>query len=346
MIQRKPTLLLGVAFTVSAFCMGVFYLLMHLSGMFSIVFWIILFFVIAIISYFILDYIYNKSATSQLKEVYQNLSLLKNIKEKQFKSTDSRLLKEEINRILKEWSGESRQEIDQLKQVELYRKEFLGNVSHELKTPIFSVQGYVHTLIDGGIEDADINMLYLQKASKGIDRLISMVDDLESISKLEAGELPVEPRTFDISELAKEVIESLEVFTREKNISLKLNEDLEKQFYVYADKDLIRQVLVNLIYNSVKYGKKDGVTTISFTDSGDKIITEIADNGIGIEKHHLPRLFERFYRVDKSRSREQGGTGLGLAIVKHIMEAHQQSIQVESELNKGTTFSFSLKKSK
>lgn len=296
--------------------------------------------------FLILNYIYKRAAHNQLKAVYHHLVSLKNVKKKQFGPNDNAGLREEINSILNDWSSVSRQEIDQLKKAEVYRKEFLGNVSHELKTPIFSVQGYVHTLIDGGIEDHDVNMLYLQKASKGIDRLISMVDDLESISKLEAGELPVEFRIFDIYDLSRDVIDSLELLTKDKQIKLYINDAAVRPAYVNADKDLIRQVLVNLIVNSVKYGKKGGNTGIHIADLGDEYSIEVNDDGIGIEKYHLPRLFERFYRVDKSRSREEGGTGLGLAIVKHIIEAHQQNIHVESEPGKGTTFSFTLKKSK
>ena len=204
----------------------------------------------------------------------------------------------------------------------------------------------MHTLIDGGIEDQDINILYLNKAAKSIDRLINIVADLESISKLEAGELDIEPRTFDICELVKEVIESLELQAKEKNVKLFINESNDKPFYVFADKDRIRQVMVNLLLNSIKYGKRDGRTEVKFNDQGDAIMIDVADNGIGVEQYQLPRLFERFYRVDKSRSREQGGTGLGLSIVKHILEAHHQSIFVDSEIDVGSTFSFSLKKSK
>jgi two-component system phosphate regulon sensor histidine kinase PhoR len=291
--------------------------------------------------------LYGKYIFSNLYQIYKHIIRLKNPNEpiRAFEEKE-RDITSEINRILVDWSNESREEIDQLKQVEVYRREFLSNVSHELKTPIFSAQGYVHTLIDGGIDDSDVNILYLNKASKSIDRLIAMVDDLESISKLEAGELIVEMRTFDILDLTKDVIESLELQAKEKKVNLVLNADLDKPQYVVGDRDLIRQVLVNLMVNSIKYGKEGGQTEIRYADGDDKIIVDVEDNGIGIEKHHLPRLFERFYRVDKSRSREQGGTGLGLAIVKHIIEAHHQYISVASEVGKGTTFSFSVKKSK
>jgi two-component system phosphate regulon sensor histidine kinase PhoR len=307
---------------------------------------IVLFAAVFTLGLLLFNYIYRKSEGNQLASVYQHLTSLKNIKEKQFSSSENDILRAEVYKILDEWSGESRQEIDQLKQVETYRKEFLGNVSHELKTPIFSIQGYVHTLIDGGIDDPDVNMLYLRKASKGIDRLISMVEDLESISKLEAGELPVEYRTFDIYDLSREVIESVEVLTKDKRTHLYISDNAARPAYAYADKDLIRQVLINLVVNSIKYGKKDGESGINIFETGEKYTIEVTDDGLGIERYHLPRLFERFYRVDKSRSREEGGTGLGLAIVKHIIEAHHQNIHVESEPGRGTTFSFTLKKSK
>jgi two-component system phosphate regulon sensor histidine kinase PhoR len=199
--------------------------------------------------------------------------------------------------------------------------------------------------LEGGIEDNDINILYLQKAAKSIDRLISIVDDLESISRLEAGELILENRTFDINELITDVIESLELKAKDSAIAITLDVPPGIQQYVYADKDRIRQVMVNLLVNSIKYGKKGGFTHVKVEDHDDFVTIEVSDDGIGIEKQHVGRLFERFYRVDKSRSREQGGTGLGLAIVKHIIEAHGQKITVDSTPVLGTTFTFTLKKS-
>jgi len=292
-------------------------------------------------------FLYQRYIFTNLNQIHKNILRLRNPNEPLRPFVEGKSdITSEINKILIDWSNESRDEIDQLKQTENFRREFLSDVSHELKTPIFSIQGYVHTLIDGGIEDADINILYLNKASRSLDRLISIVEDLESISKLEAGVLIIEQRTFDFKDLVIDVIESLEMQASERNVKVVLDNPLDKQPYVYADKDLIRQVLVNLIFNSIKYGKKDGKTNVRFTDAGDKIIVDVQDDGIGIEKSHLPRLFERFYRVDKSRSRDQGGTGLGLAIVKHIIEAHGQQISVQSEYNTGSTFTFSLKKSK
>jgi two-component system, OmpR family, phosphate regulon sensor histidine kinase PhoR len=241
------------------------------------------------------------------------------------------------------WADDRKNEIERLKKLEVYRKEFLGNVSHELKTPVFNIQGYVLTLLDGGLEDESINRNYLMRAEKSVDRMITIIDDLEAISQLETGELQIEPERFDIVALAKDVVDAQELKATAKGIILTLPED-QKPIFVLADRFRIRQVIVNLIVNSVKYGKEYGETKIRFYDTGDNITVEIGDNGIGISSEHLPRLFERFYRVDKSRSREQGGTGLGLAIVKHIIEAHNQTIRVNSTEDVGTTFSFTLKK--
>lgn len=316
------------------------------NGQFDFVFILSVFFSSMFICYMVINRLYKKHFEGHLDRIYKSIIKLRNPSQPLGELNGSgENIAASINKILVDWSNESREEIDHLKQVETYRREFLTNVSHELKTPIFSAQGYVHTLIDGGIDDQDINMLYLQKASRSIDRLINIVDDLESISRLEAGDLIIEPRTFDIGDLAQDVIESLELQAKERNVKLILTDSTEK-CYAYADKDLIRQVFVNLIVNSIKYGKRDGNTEVHYQYTGEEVIVEVKDDGIGIEKGHLPRLFERFYRVDKSRSRDQGGTGLGLAIVKHILEAHHQTISVNSEIGTGTIFSFSLKRSK
>lgn len=241
------------------------------------------------------------------------------------------------------WADDRKNEIERLKKLEVYRKEFLGNVSHELKTPIFNIQGYVLTLLDGGLEDASINRNYLERAEKSVDRMITIIDDLEAISQLETGELQLEPERFDISTLVKDVLDAQELKATAKGIMLTMIEET-KPLFVFADRFRVRQVIVNLIVNSVKYGKEYGETKIRFYDTGETITVEIADNGIGVASEHLSRLFERFYRVDKSRSREQGGTGLGLAIVKHIIEGHGQTIKVMSTVGVGTVFSFTLKK--
>ncbi len=248
-----------------------------------------------------------------------------------------------LNNEILAWAEDRKNEIEQLKKLEVYRREFLGNVSHELKTPIFNIQGYVLTLLDGGLEDPSINRNYLVRAEKSVDRMITIIDDLEAISQLETGELQIELELFDINVLLKDVIDSLEMKATAKGIILS-TVDENKPIFVLADRFRIRQVFVNLLVNSIKYGKEYGETKVRFYDVGNNISIEVADNGIGITKEHLPRLFERFYRVDKSRSRDQGGTGLGLAIVKHIMEAHNQTITVMSTESVGTVFTFSLKK--
>lgn len=252
----------------------------------------------------------------------------------------------EIENLRKEilaWADDRKDEIERLKKLEVYRKEFLGNVSHELKTPIFNIQGYVLTLLDGGLEDETINRDYLMRAERSIDRMITIVDDLEAISQLETGELQLEPERFDIVALSKDILDAQEMKATGKGIMLSIDSDV-KSLFVNADRFRIRQVLTNLVVNSIKYGKEYGETKIHFYDNNHVVQIEINDNGIGIAPEHIPRLFERFYRVDKSRSREQGGTGLGLAIVKHIIEAHNQTITASSIEGMGTTFTFTLEK--
>jgi two-component system phosphate regulon sensor histidine kinase PhoR len=233
-------------------------------------------------------------------------------------------------------------EVMHFENLDSYRKEYLGNVSHELKTPVFNIQGYIDTLLNGGLEDETINMDYLKRAEKSIDRLINIIDDLETITQMESGELHLDLDTFDIAHLCKDIYAALELNAAKRNVKLELARKYDKPVYVKADKYRIRQVLVNLITNSIKYGKENGTTLIGLNYLNDDVVIEISDNGDGIDTKHLPRIFERFYRIDKGRSREQGGTGLGLAIVKHIIEAHEKSIRVESEVGKGTKFTFSL----
>lgn len=245
---------------------------------------------------------------------------------------------------LKVWAHTQASEIVRLKEMERYRKEFLGNVSHELKTPLFTLQGYILTLLDGGLEDSRINVRYLQRSEKSVDRLIAIVKDLEQISSLESGALKLDLRTFDIVGLAREVADSLQTRAAEAKIVLKVQAELPVE--VTADRERIGRVLYNLIYNSIKYGIENGTTTIRFVDMFEKVMIEVEDNGVGIATQDLPRVFERFYRTDKSRSRDQGGTGLGLAIVKHIVEAHGETVTARSKPGAGSTFSFILKKAR
>ncbi len=250
----------------------------------------------------------------------------------------------DINDEVTKWATNKQDEITRLKELERYRKEFVGNVSHELKTPIFNIQGYILTLLEGGIDDPRINMLYLQRTVKSIDRMISIVEDLESINKLESGELKLKPENFNIVRMVEDVFEIEQMIALEQKISLEFSTRIDKPVRVFADKKRIMEVMSNLVVNGIKYGKKGGNVKVGFFDFDDHIVVEVKDNGIGIEKEHLFRIFERFYRIDKHRSREQGGTGLGLAIVKHIIEAHQQTINVTSQIDVGTTFNFTLPK--
>ncbi|MEO1438596.1 MAG: ATP-binding protein, partial [Bacteroidota bacterium] len=235
-----------------------------------------------------------------------------------------------------------RKEIEDLKKLEAYRRDFIGNISHELKTPLFNIQGYLDTLMEGGLEDPSINRMYLQRAATNVNRLSNIVEDLDMISQLEASELHLDITRFDIRALAYEIFDDFEMKADERDVKLAIKEGCDKPFFVLADRERIRQVLGNLISNSIKYGVEHGKTVVSFYQMDKNILIEVSDNGLGVEEKHLPRLFERFYRADKSRSREQGGTGLGLSIVKHLIEAHNQTINVRSSLGVGSTFGFTL----
>ena len=253
---------------------------------------------------------------------------------------------ENISEELTAWADTNDKEIARLKETEKFRKQYLGNVAHELKTPIFNVQGYISTLLDGGLEDDLINRKYLERTEKSIDRLINIVNDLDTIAKLESDMTRLQMEQFDIVALTREIAEQAEIEADRKGIRILVKgaENLPSPFWVLADKHYVGQVLVNLIINSIRYGKEGGTTRVKFRDMLDKILVEVEDTGVGIAKEDIPRVFERFYRTDKGRSREQGGTGLGLAIVKHIVEAHGERISVRSEPGVGSTFSFTLKK--
>ena len=242
------------------------------------------------------------------------------------------------------FSMQKSKEIDQLKKMEQYRKEFLGNVSHELKTPIFNIQGYLETLLDGGMEDEKIAKDFLTRASRNAERLSEIVSDLLLISQYESGDLTLHETTYDIVEQVRDIYESFLIQAQSKNIDLRFRDMEMKPVLVIADKLRVGQVFYNLIANAIKYCNEGCFVSASFTDQADKILIEIRDNGPGIAQEHLGRLFERFYRVDRARSRDKGGTGLGLAIAKHIVEAHKQTISVDSAVGLGTTFSFTLLK--
>ena len=282
--------------------------------------------------YFLKQYVHER-----VKVIYKTLTRQRGISDDVESDLDK--VDEDVDQMI----NERQREIEELKSMESFRREFLGNVSHELKTPIFNIQGYIHTLIDGAIRDENVNMQYLQRSSKSVDRMINIVEDLEMISKIESNQLELEFTRWDIVEYIQELFDILEMKAKKRSVSLSINNQSTNNF-VEADRDKISQVLINLIENSIKYGNEGGHTKVRLFEMGENLLIEIADDGAGIPAEHLPRLFERFYRVDKSRSRSAGGTGLGLSIVKHIIEAHRQTINVRSTENVGTTFSFTLKK--
>jgi two-component system phosphate regulon sensor histidine kinase PhoR len=276
---------------------------------------------------------------SKISVIYKNIYKHKGVT--RFVDVDIDSVEKEVEN----WAIQKENEILQMKASETYRREFIGNVSHELKTPIFNIQGYILTLLDGGLYDEEVNMKYLKRTSKSVDRMINIVDDLEVITRLETEETQLEIGEFNIFELAKDVLDQLELKANESKIELSIQKEILTEF-VLGDIDKIQQVFANLISNSIKYGKEGGHTEVRFFDMNENILIEISDDGIGISEMDLPRLFERFYRVDKNRSRKIGGTGLGLAIVKHIIEAHNQTINVRSTFDVGSTFSFILEKAK
>ncbi|MFT4684837.1 MAG: two-component system phosphate regulon sensor histidine kinase PhoR, partial [Flavobacteriales bacterium] len=280
----------------------------------------------------------------RIKQIYDEVSLLNPSDLRRSTITTNM---ETLSKEVKKFADNKQVEIASLNARESYRREFLGTISHELKTPLFTVQGYILTLISGASNDKQIREKYLERASKGVDRLVAIVEDLDMISKLESNELGLNIQQFNIVELIQDVFDLLEMKAKKNGSTLRFDKNYDVPVLVNGDVKRIEQVLINLIVNSIKYGSKDGITTISLNPyQHEKLLVKVADNGEGIKKMHLPRLFERFYRVDQSRSREQGGSGLGLSIVKHIVEAHNEKILVQSEFGKGSEFSFTMEKVK
>lgn len=290
--------------------------------------------------YFLERFIYRK-----IKNIYKTIHRLKApsgaISEKIKLNED---LLSNVDSEVDDWTQGQSLEIQQLKQRATYRREFLGNLSHELKTPMFNIQGFLETLLDGGMQDKEISAKYLRKASENVDRLNTIINDLETIAHKEDGKFELDITKFDIHKLFASVFEELDTKAANKDIQLGFKPDCDMSFHILADKEKIRRVIINLVDNSIKYGKRGGRTLVGFYDMGDNVLSEVSDDGIGIEESLIPRLHERFYRVDKSRSRDQGGTGLGLSIVKHIIEAHDQTINVRSTIGVGSTFGFTLQK--
>ena len=328
------------------------YITVFSSGFLAILLWffhefslsIILVFAVSIatFSFFVIQYRVERFIYRRVKKIYDDVSLLESTS---FRSQPITTDMETLTKQVKKFATDKKLEIETLKVREEYRREFLGNISHELKTPLFTVQGYLSTLLDGAMDDKKIRKKYLERAEKGVERLVYIVEDLDMISKLEMGDVNLELSKFNIFDLVQSVFDLLEMVADKKNIILMFDRKYNKAINVFADQEKIQQVLSNLIMNSIKYGKENGTTEVTIEDLvDDKIIVRIRDNGEGIEKQIIPRLFERFFRVDKSGARSEGGSGLGLSIVKHIIEAHGEKIYVESEFGIGSEFSFTLEK--
>jgi len=299
---------------------------------------------IFVFSFFVLQYRAEHFIYRRVKKIYDDVSLLES---SSFRNRSITTDMATLTREVEKFARDKKIEIETLKVREEYRREFLGNVSHELKTPLFTVQGYLLTLLDGAMNDKTLRKKYLQRAEKGVERLIYIVQDLDMITKLEVGDLNLNFTRFNIIEVIQNVFDLLEMKADKKGIMLMFDMKYIKPVMVFADQDKIQQVVTNLVMNSIKYGKENGTTEISIEDLvNNKIIVRVKDNGEGIEQKHVPRLFERFYRVDKSGARSEGGSGLGLSIVKHIIEGHDEKIYVESKFGEGSEFSFTLEKTK
>jgi two-component system phosphate regulon sensor histidine kinase PhoR len=308
---------------------------------------ITLFVLLLVVAYFLVHTVLEKFIHRKIKLIYKFISQTKATKREEFYNQEilpPKTLEDVTHDVLK-WSDERKQEIEQLESNVAFRKEFLMNLAHELKTPIFATQGYIETLLDGALNDKNVNETFLRNASLSIERLVNLVEDIDTISNLESNQIPLQQTTFIMQDLLKELFNELAFKTKEKNILLAIKLGCEKNILVKADKQKIKQVLINLLDNSIKYGKENGKTTAGIYEVDDKtIFIEITDNGIGIAEEQVPRVFERFYRTDSARSRKVGGSGLGLAIVKHIIEAHGQTVSCRSKLDVGTSFGFTLSK--
>jgi len=299
---------------------------------------------IFVIAYAIFLYTLEKFIYSKIRLIYKSIHSVKVGKREQPLHQSATNIIDHVQEQVDKWESEKQLEIEQFKRLEQYRRDFIGNVSHELKTPLFNIQGYVSTLLDGGLEDPAVNREYLKRTEKSIERLVKILEDLDEISQLESGQMKLKITRFDMVSLTREVTELLEMKAHKHEIQIAIN-DPGKPVVVEGDKDKIRQVLTNIIDNTIRYGNSEnGKTKITFFDMDENILTEITDNGIGIDTADLARVFERFYRTDRGRAATKKGKGLGLAIVKHIVEAHEQTINVRSTIGVGTTFGFTLKK--
>jgi len=334
--QLSATTATIIALPISA---GIYY--------FEPVWWIALiaFIIIFTGSYGLILFMVQQFVYRKIKLIYKLIYQTKASKREEFyyKNILPQKSIDEVREDVENWAKQKKAEVEVLQQNEAYRKEFIQNLSHELKTPIFAIQGYVHTLIDGALDKPEVNKKFLHSTSRNIDRLVNLVDDLDEISKLESGEQLLYKENFVIQDLIRDVFESLSIKADEKQLRMGIKKGCEVPLTVHADKEKIRQVIINLVDNAIKYGKQNGqIEASAYKIEGKKILIEISDDGQGISEEHIGRIFERFYRTDTARSRKVGGSGLGLSICKHIVEAHGQTIHARSTVDVGTTFGFTL----
>lgn len=302
-------------------------------------------FVVFVLSYFLIRYIIQEFIYRKIKLIYKFIYQTKASRQQEvyYKYILPRKSIDEVTADVEAWAEQRSREIELLKKNESFRKEFLQNLSHEFKTPVFAIQGFIDILLDGALENKEVNRHFLEKASRNVERLVNLIQDLDEISKLERGELKLNQQPFVIQELVGEVFESLSLNAQKQNISFSIKKGCEQPLTVYADKEKIRQVITNLVDNSIKYGKYGGSIVASmYNTDGSNILVELSDDGIGIPEANLSRIFERFYRTEEGRSRYASGSGLGLAISKHIVEAHGHSIHVRSKAGVGTSIGFTL----
>ena len=306
---------------------------------------LVFFCILWLVAYLIIFYTVKRFIYRKIKLIYKLIYQTKASKKEEFyfKNILPQKTVSEVSEDVEAWAIQHKGELELLKKNEVFRKEFLLNLSHELKTPIFAIQGYLDTLLNGALDDQSVNKNFIGRASKNVDRLVNLINDLDEITRLESGELLLLKENFEIQDLIREVFETLSIKADEKKIKCLIKEGCEEPLTVFADKEKIRMVIINLVDNAIKYGKPHGIIEGSiYKMDGKKILIEISDDGYGIGEDHLPRIFERFYRTDMARARIAGGSGLGLSIVKHIVEAHGETIHVRSKIDVGSTFGFIL----
>lgn len=337
----KPIHVILIGAGITTFLSYVMFIFLYIFSSVTLLQLLIAPLITGIISYFVFQLLVDRFIIVRIRKIYASIRQVENTSSNKKAIHLNNDILSEVQHKTEDWTDDRINEISKLKEQEEFRREFLGNLAHELKTPVFSIQGYILTLLEGGLEDETINRKFLERASKATERMTLLLEDLDSISKMEVNDLSISPKSFDLVELVEESFESVERAAKRKNILLKFNKEYDKTI-VFADKHKINQVLINLINNSIYYGNENGNTLITLTKSKDNVLVEVSDDGPGIEAEHLPRLFERFYRVEKSRNRHKGGSGLGLSIVKHILELHNQSFNISSTAGEGTTVSFTL----